>query len=319
MRELDSKRGKRTQNLVAESRLTLPVVIVWAVAVWIAYGLLSKQLWMQFACFGVSSFLMMVLNNVNVLIRIYSRMVSCSFLVLSCAACFLFDSMGDGIVQLCIIASYLTLFRTYQDNRSVGWTFYAFLCIGLASLVFVQIVYFLPFLWLLMSIRLNALSWRTWGASLLGLLTPYWFVSCLLVYQGDFDVLINHILGLAQFAPLGDYSSVTLSQLLAFILIVALALTGAVHYWRQSYNDKIRVRQLYGFFLFMNVLSVLFLVLQPQHYGVLLRLLIVNTAPLIAHFISLTRTRVTNIAFYVIVVACFALTAYHLWTSSLSF
>ena len=69
----------------------------------------------------------------------------------------------------------------------------------------------------------------------------------------------------------------------------------------------------------MTMLTAIFLVLQPQHYDVLIRLLIINTAPLIGHFIALTHTKVTNIAFYAIVIICLLVTAFNAWTSSLIF
>ena len=262
---------------------------------------------------------MVILNNSNALLRIYSRMVSCAFLVLSCAACFLFDSLKGGIVELCFIASYITLFRCYQDKQAMGWTYYTFLCLGLASTIFVQLLFFVPFLWLLTIIQLNAMSWRIFSASILGLLTPYWLAAGWFVWQRDATTMWEHFTALAQFQPLGDYSQVTLSQLLVFVVVVALAVTGMIHFWRTSYNDKIRIRQLYGFFIFMTMLTTIFLVLQPQHYDVLIRLLIINTAPLIGHFIALTHTKVTNIAFYAIVIICLLVTAFNVWTSSLIF
>ncbi|MDR9825015.1 hypothetical protein RCJ22_05260, partial [Vibrio sp. FNV 38] len=87
---------KRTQNHVAESRFTLPVVVLYAIAVWLASGLLIpsvpitseglwKGAWVQFVCFFVSAYVLVELNNSNALIRIYSRTVSCSFIVLLCA------------------------------------------------------------------------------------------------------------------------------------------------------------------------------------------------------------------------------------------
>lgn len=301
---------------MAESRWALPLTAVYAALVWLACGLLTQQWWVQLVCFGVSAFLMVVFNNVNALIRIYSRMVSCAFLVLSCAACFLFENMSGGITQLCVIAAYITLFHCYQDKASPGWMYYTYLCIGLASTLFVQILFFVPFLWLLTVTQLNAMSGRSFVASLLGLLTPYWFAAGWFVWQGDFSALISHFTALAQFQTLGDYSGVSLSQLLVFVLVVALAITGIIHFWRNSHNDKIRTRQFFGFFMAMALLSAIFLILQPQHADVLLRLLIINTAPLIAHFIALTHTKWTNIAFWVIVSACLLVTAFNVWTSS---
>ena len=77
---------KRMQNHEAESSFTLPAVSAYAVAVWLASGLLIPHIpftaqelaggaWMQLVCFVVSAYLMVELNNSNALIRIYSRTV----------------------------------------------------------------------------------------------------------------------------------------------------------------------------------------------------------------------------------------------------
>lgn len=307
---------KRFQNHVAESRHTLPLVAVYAFVVWTAAGLFPQQWWVQLACFAVAAFLMLTLNNSYALLRIYSRMVSSAFLVLSCTACFLFDSLRGGIVQLCLIASCLMLFRCYRDKQALGWTYYAFLCIGLASTIFVQTLYFVPLLWLLMVTHLNALSGRTFVVSLFGVLTPYWFAIGWFIFQQDYDTLIGHFTALAEFQPVCDCSQLTLSQLLVFALTIILLTTGMVHFLRNSFKDKIRTRQFYGYFIIMAWASAIFLMLQPQHYDVLMRLIIINTAPVIAHFIALTYTKVTNVAFYVIVAACLLVTGYNLWISS---
>ena len=115
---------KRLQNHIAESRYALPVTAVYAVVIWLLGGLLVHQWWLQFACFALSAYFIVLLNNVNALIRIYSRMVSCAYLVLSCMACFLFDSFKGGAAQLCYIVSNVLLFRCYRDEKATGWMFY---------------------------------------------------------------------------------------------------------------------------------------------------------------------------------------------------
>jgi len=70
---------------------------------------------------------------------------------------------------------------------------------------------------------------------------------------------------------------------------------------------------LYELFIAMSISSAVFILLQPRHFDILMRILIVNTAPLIAHFIALTRTRLTNIAFYGIIGLSIGITAYNLW------
>lgn len=321
---------KRTQNRVAESRFMLPLVVAYAIAVWLASGLLIPSIpitsaellrgaWVQFACFLISAYLMVELNNSNALIRIYSRTVSCSFIVLVCAGCFLFSSLGGAIVQLCMVAGCIAAFHCYQNKLSMGWTYYAFLCVGLASVVFVQILFYVPLLWAMMFFRLTSLSWRTFFASIVGLLTPYWFAIPILFYQGSIDLLWQHFTALADFQIPFVYHQVTVNELLLFVFVVALGITGTIHYWRQKSADSIRIRLLFGCFIQMWMLTTVFIVLQPQHYDMLIRILIINVSPLIAHFLSLTYTRITNIAFYVICSVALLMTLFNLWMPSLTF
>ena len=318
-----------TQNRVAVSRFALPTVTFFSIAVWVVSGLLTFAVpdsfselwqggWVQFACFLLSVFLMVVLNNSNALIRIYSRTVSCAFVVLMCVGNFLFSSVSGALVQLFMIAFYLAFFRTYQDRTSVGWSYYAFVCVGLASCFFVQMLFFVPLLWAVMFFQLSSFSWRTFCASILGLLTPYWFALPLLFCQGNAEAMMAHFTALADF-ELTDLTSITVNQLLLFVFVMALGITGTVHYQRKRLGDNIRIRLLYDCFILMWIVAAVFLVLQPQHYDVLIRLLIINVSPLIAHFLTFTNTRITNIAFHVICTIALLLTIFHLWTPSLLF
>jgi len=321
---------KRRQNRVAESRMTLPVVMAYSIAIWLLSGLLLPDVpmtfgglwrgaWVQLACFLMSVYLMVELNNGNALIRIFSRSVSCSLAILTCAANFLFESMGGGIAALCYVAFYVMLFHTYQDKESAGWTFYAFLFIGLCSTVFIQILYFLPLFWFIMYLQLSSFSARTFAASVIGLLTPYWFLLPIAIWQRRLDLLATHFMKLAEFPLPGDYSQLTIGQVLVLVFVIGLGLTGIIHFQRNLSADNIRIRLLYGCFILMWCATLIFLGLQPQHFDVLLRLLIINTAPLIGHFLALTRTRVTNIAFHVMVAIAILLTILNLWMPSLSF
>ena len=321
---------KRTQNKVAESRFTLSVVVAYAIAIWLVSGMLIPQLplttegirqgaWIPFVCFMVSAYLMVELNNSNALIRIYSRTVSCSFIVLICSASFLFNSLAGSIVQLCLIAFFICFFRCYQDRQSMGWTFYAFLSIGLASTVFIQALFYVPFLWIMMFYRLSSLNWRTFSASIVGLITPYWFAVPWFIYQGDPEPLFQHLVSIIDFQFSYDYHQFTVNQLLLLVFVLALGITGIVHYLRRQSADGIRIRLLYRCFIQIWFITTFFIFLQPQHYDMLIRILIISTSPLIAHFLSLTYTRITNIAFYVICATAFIMAVFNLWMPSLTF
>ncbi len=301
--------------------MALPMTLAYTTAVYLAGGLVEHRLWLPFGCLMLAVFLFVQLNNANALIRIYSRMVSCSFAVLSTAAFFLSPRVERSVVSLCVIAAYLSLFSTYQDRQSMGRVFYAFLFLGIASTLFVQMLFFVPVLWILMAVNILSLSWRNFWASILGLAFPYWFVGGFHAYTGQMDVFLNYFLQLADFEWFMNYEHLTWAQLITFAYVAILGLTGSIHFLRNSFLDKIRTRMLFEFFITMEVLTVAFLIINPVHYDFLLEILIVNTAPLIGHFIALSKTRLTNIAFCLICASAVVLTACNLsgiWNFSLT-
>lgn len=310
---------KRLQNRVAESRLALPAIAIYAIVMWITSGLFTKGLWLQFSLFVISTYLIVEMNNKYALIRTYSRMVSCSFLVMTIAAAELFFSVSGNIVQLCFIAFYTILFNCYQNKKSSGWTFYAFSCLGLASLIFVQILYFIPVLWLIMLFNIQSLSIRTFWASIFGIIVPYWIMGCYYLINGDLKNIATHFIELSQFGTFAQFTSLTVNKIATFTYVLVLAITGSIHFIRKNYNDKIRIRMIFNTFIIMDILSAIFIILQPQHYDILIRLMIVNTCPLIGHFITLTKTRITNIGFYIILVSSILLTIFNLWSPSFIF
>ncbi|MDD7273124.1 MAG: hypothetical protein SOZ07_04050 [Prevotella sp.] len=304
---------KRLQNKIAESRWLLAFVVPPMFALWAFMAYFDHSILLPTFCLLFSNYLMMELNNANALIRIYSRMVSATFLILSSIAIFQFSSLALSIVTLCCIGYYTCLFRCYQDPNSQGWVFYAFLCVGLSSIVWVQALYFVPFLWIFLRTNLLAFNFKSWVSSLLGLLVPYVFYTAYLVYRQSFDRLIAHFTRLGEFSGLADYTCLSVAQLLYFSFIFLCAFIGTTHFLRQQRNDSIRTRLFYGVFMTINTLAIIFLILQPQHFIPLIGVITVSTSPLIAHFFALTHTRGTNIVFKIITLSALALLAYNLW------
>ena len=290
-------RKKTFQNKVAASRYALPVTATLAALVWVAVGFLVANIWVQFAFTILSTLLMVELNNHNSLMRTYSRMVSCSFLVFITMTSLPTPSFKASIVTMCFIAFYLIIWNGYQDKQSSGWTFYAFFCIGLASMVFIQIGYFLPVLWLMMMVFTNSFSIRNFFASIIGLIMPYWFSAGYFAYTNNIDGLICHFAEFINFQDLFDYSQVTDHEVVNLLFLIILSTLGSIHFLHTSYADKIRTRMIYNSFILINYVSLAFIILQPQHIKELGSIMIVNTAPLTAHFITYTKGKVANIVF----------------------
>jgi len=232
-------------------------------------------------------------------------MVSSTFIMLSCTACFLFPQLTGGIVQLCFVIALLMLFLTYQDQQAAGYSYYAFLFVSLSSLAYVHTLVYVPLLWLLMATQLQSLSWRTWLSSFLGVLTPYWFVLLWLLTpfshpeeRGiDLSMLATHFSAWGHFE--WSLQSFDLSRIIVLVFTIVLSGIAILHFWQRSFEDKIRIRLLYGFFTTMTIFTLALIFLQPHHYDVLMRIAFVCASPLIAHLLTFTSSRLSNILFFV--------------------
>lgn len=285
-------------------------MVGYALLVWTASGLLAHHWWPQMACLMLSAYVMAEMNTAFSLLRVRSNMVASVFIALSCMPTFLFGSLWGALVQLFFLAGLLFLLSAYQSPQSLGRIFYAFVLIGLAGVLSAHVLLLLPLLWLLMATQVQALSWRGWVASLIGLATPWWFLCVWFIFQRDFSPLVVHFASLSEFAPLPSaYTSLSPGHWLSFVLTAVLTLTGIVHFWRNSIDEKIRTRLLFGLFTWMSAASLLLTALQPQLFDPMMRLAVVCASPLVAHFMTLTSTRITNIVFFVIIGAVVTVTA----------
>lgn len=307
---------KRLQKQIAGSRRVLLVTIVCVVMILMVGGLLRQQLWLQLSALALSTYLMFLLDKANVLLRIYSQLVPSSFLVLVMVGNLIFPSVQSTVVQVSFVGYYLFSLSTYQDSSAAGYTFYAYVCIGIASTVFIQILFFVPLLCFLHKTKVLSMSRKSFWAALLGLLVPYWFMGVYAVYKNQFGRLIEHFTNIVIFQPFFDISVVSTPQLLTFSYISLLAFVGISNSLGNRSGDKIRTRMFYEMFSLIDICCMAFIILQPQHFDRLLPIMIVTTAPLIAHFFAFANTTFNNMVFQLILGSAFVLTVYNLYVGS---
>lgn len=301
------------QFRITRSALTLFASFAYGLVVWLCAGGITQQWWPQLACVAVSVFLMVELSNSNALLRVRSRMVTSTFIIMLCMAPFIFGSLRGAVVQLCFVAMLTILFTTYQDDRSPGRIFYSFVFFGIASVASVHLLYLAPLIWILMRTQLQSLSWRTWAASIFGMILPYWFAAIWMGYRQDFTPMAQHFAQLGQFQFPFDYASVSLSQVITYVFTTVVTVVGVVHFWHNSFQDKIRIRLIYGIFTWLSLLSLVIIAVQPQFYDPMIRIAMLCGSPFIAHYLTLGTGRVVNIFFFSAIALTLAISIVNLW------
>jgi len=304
---------RKLLETVTTSRNTLPIVCVYSILLAVCYGVFTKQLLLQVGCVALSAYFLVLLNNKYSLIRIYSRTVSSTYLILTMMCPFLTDSLHGSIATALFIGFYYMFFKAYQDHRAPGTIMYAFACLGLISTQFIQVVFFLPIALILMYKRIFAGNGKTLSAAFMGFLLPYWLWLAWAGMNGSVGNILEHLKSITVFTsplviPLGIH------YLLTIILIIAITTISIVQCLSDSASDKIKTRMIYDVFIWMDVFAVVFLLLQPQHYHFLLRMIIVSSAPLIAHYFTLSQNKkITPYVFLVTISLVLMLTIFNLW------
>ena len=163
---------KRIQEKIVNSRLLFPTILIYGALLMALRWNSQPQMWMQGLSIASTTILMLALNNRYALLRVYSRMVSIAYVVLSMLLLQEPFGLDETLIPVCFAAFFFILFNAYQDRQQAGIIFYAFCMMGIASIFRPQILYFVPILWFILIVFILAFSFRTFIASLLGLLLP---------------------------------------------------------------------------------------------------------------------------------------------------
>ena len=337
---------RRLQNRIAESSMLLPVVSVAALLIWLAMGLLSQGMWVEIVLFALSTYLMAELNTRHALLRTKSRMVSCSFMLLTLLAITVTGtpivgmSQDLGIIALlmqhghysilpALLSSSITtltliilqtatvvclsLFAgTYQDRQSQGTFFYISLLISLASFLWRPFLWLLPLIMLFAITPMRSFSVRALIASLLGVLLPYWLLL-LWVFTSDIppteysDILLHHLSAAVSIGWLQGYEFITDHDLLVYGYFLILLLLSTMHLISDASKDKMRVRMYYRVFSFMAWIIMLLMPFMPLTTPLMLPLAALFISPLVAHAVTFTNSRFSNILFVIFLLLLIAL------------
>ena len=203
------------------------------------------------------------------------------------------STMSVGAIQLVlIIIAYQFLLDTYRERYAMSSYFMAFTLFGVGSLITPQLLFVVPLL-ILSAIPLQSLHFRTFCASLLGILLPFWVAFSILFLTDNthhiaqyFDSVIPSSYPFPTDVlciPLSDVS-VTVPIAAIHVVWILLTLIPASIHVITNVNMKVSVRaSLYHTSLLILILLIAIFVF-PALYHVLLPTLLFLTPILGANF-----------------------------------
>ena len=306
----------RFQIQVATGRLTLPVVILICLLLW---GITFQE-WkdcIYLAITAIIGYMMIEINTAFTLIRTRTTMPVCIFWIIATSLFFLHPLEWKNLVPLAFLLSVYQLFRSYESSSPAIPIYHAFFFISLGSLVFPTFIYFSPILWGSM-IPFRSLSGKSLLASLLGIITPYWFLFGYCFYFDQMPLFLAPLQEMILFYPI-ECGHLTTSEIASWGTITLLLIISGFHYWQMSYMDKTRTRIYHSFLVIVGLYVTLWSILQPNYMRELMVIDLICASFLSGHLFTLTRNRFSGIFFIVTFITIILLTIFNLWMQFFNF
>lgn len=329
-------RQNRFQNRVTAGRFTLPSSILLSLACWtvaattlplrtITDHSTGYSLWHMlglphlsagaslvagYLLYGLTAWLLIVLNNTYAIIRMRASVQTTVYLLLVAVCPTLHPLHAGNVAALALLLALYFLFGSYQHSQPAAGVFHAFVFLGLGSMVLPQLTFLVPVFWI-GAYNFKALQPKSFVASLLGWSLPYWFLLGHAYCHGQMELFYQPFHELARFTPVGREWSLHEVATLAYLLVLLAVSAG--HCLVAGYEDKMRTRSYLHFLIFLSICLLAFMVLQPPLVVRLLPLLLVPASVLIGHLFVLTSSRASNVFFVAALAGLFILFGFNLW------
>ena len=221
-------------------------------------------------------------------------------------------STSPGV--FCLILAIYQLFISYHDPEAKSNAYHAALLLGVGSLLWVHILWFLPLFWMGMY-NFRALNMRTFLASLLGIGTVYWFLLGWCVWLRDFTPLTIPLGALLKIGfPVSP--EIGLPGWAGILWVASLTIASAINIITHEFEDVLRTRQYLFFLIALSVWAFALYFLYGQASEEFLETACVPTSMLIAHFFTVMRGRAVTWVFYSTIVLFISLLILRLWIFS---
>jgi len=224
---------------------------------------------------------------------------------------FLLGNLVQSIGAILMLLAISSLFESYQEPRAEKNAFDIALLLSLASLFWIKTIYFLPIFWFGLY-TMKTLSFKSWMASIVGILAPYWFAFFYFAYQNNYDPLINYGLSIIDFSFI-DFSQTKLFTWIHLGITIVTTFFALSHAMFSSLSDKIRTRSYLIFLIVLLFSSFVLTFVDFEHSGSALYLSYLISAFLIAHLFASVKGRFTSFLFHIML---YSYLLVYLWSLS---
>ncbi|MCD7977463.1 MAG: hypothetical protein LUG51_09985 [Tannerellaceae bacterium] len=222
-----------------------------------------------------------------------------------------FPLTSTSVGVFCLILAIYQLFISYHDPGATSNAFNITFIMGIGSLLWIHILWFVPLFWYGMY-SFKIFNLRTFLASLLGVATVYWFLLGWCVWTQDFTPFTISFPTLVKLRLL-SFMDINWVDWIGLIYVSILTLIACVNIITHDYADALRTRQFLWFLIVFAVLAFLLFFFYEQSSEEFLGVACLPASILLAHFFTLTHHKIVFWLYHFSVVLLVILLFVRLW------
>ncbi len=192
------------------------------------------------------------------------------------------------------------LFSTYKRDPNTYRFFEAGMVLGIASLFYARLIYFLPIIWVVALIT-RPFLWREWLFPVLGAILPYLLIIAFTYVAGGEPYAILTTLGKNLILYYGSFQG-RLNYILVIAFLFFLIFIASIYMLRVYQFKKIYIRHYYMIFFWLFIASLVFFVLNRLDPGIIYVFAVPVSYILSSYFATSRKTLGNRILFTLVVI-----------------
>jgi hypothetical protein len=230
---------------------------------------------------------LLFLSNKFVIIRERTFLPSIFYLLFTGTDTLFFDSLTGCVASICILLCLYFLFDSYQSDSSQQNALNIALVLTIGSFFWQPLLFFFPVFWYGMYL-FRCLNFRSFFATLIGLVVVYLFIFAWSFYKGDnSDIFLQYLPDWKNSIHFQIFQFDLREYLVMGFLFMLFVLTG-VNIFISTISEKIKTLKLLNFLFVFSFLVFVLLFLQAGEKKEWSLILYLPLSFLLSHFFTLT-------------------------------
>jgi hypothetical protein len=250
-------------------------------------------------------------NFLFVIIKEKTTLPFLLFLLLNSANPDFYPIRPISVALFPLIFALFELYSSYQNPKVINRMFNIMVYLGVGSLVWPHLLWFVPVFWIGMY-QFRILNTRTFAASLLGLFTACWFVLGWCVWKHDYAVLSNILYCITDiriFFTQESWLIAWLAPLCAFLIMIALY----VNISFLKHENTIRSRHFLSLLLLFGIVSFVLSMFYASNIDNFLCVFYLSLSIIVSYFFSGRYGIVASLLYFLLAMVLILLLVVRIW------